>query len=316
MPRLLAALLALFLSVPLAAQPPATPADSAQATSLLGRPLYAPPLSAATRARLEADLERARRAYAHTPDDADSILWLGRRLGYLGRYREAIAVFTEGARKHPADARMLRHRGHRHITVREFDRAVADLARAAELTRGMPDEMEPDGAPNQHGIPLSTLQGNIWYHLALAHYLRGDFAAAADAWRHDLTLSRNDDTTVATSDWLYMTLRRLGRDDEAAQVLAPIRRDMRILENDAYHRRLLMYRGELPADSLLAAGGDDVQVATQGYGVGNWYLYNGQQEKAMEVFRRVLALPSWAPFGYIAAEADVARITAGDPSRR
>jgi tetratricopeptide (TPR) repeat protein len=300
------------ISLAQAAAPSSAPvADSTpEATSLLGRPLYAPPLSAATRARLEADLARARAAYERAPDDADSIIWLGRRLGYLGRYREAVAVFGEGARKHPRDARMLRHRGHRWITLRRFDRAVEDLTRAAELTAGTPDEVEPDGAPNEHGIPLSTLQGNIWYHLALAHYLRGDFAAAADAWRHDLSLSRNDDTTVATSDWLYMTLRRLGRGDEAARVLAPIRRDMRILENDAYHRRLLMYRGELPADSLLAAGGDDVQVATQGYGVGNWYLYNGQREKAMDVFRRVLALPSWAPFGFIAAEADVARLSA------
>lgn len=204
---------------------------------------------------------------------------------------------------------MLRHRGHRWITVREFGPAIADLERAAELVRGRPDQVEPDGAPNRFNIPTSTLQGNIWYHLALARYLRGDFEASATAWRRALALATNDDSRVAASDWLYMTLRRLGRHDEAARVLEPIRRDMRILENDAYHRRLLMYRGELPADSLLATDGDPVQVATQGYGVANWYLYNGDRERAMALFRRITAAPNWAPFGFIAAEAELARAT-------
>jgi hypothetical protein len=122
-----------------------------------------------------------------------------------------------------------------------------------------------------------------------------------------MRVSTNPDMLVATSDWLYMTLRRLGRDAEATRVLEPIRRDMRILENESYHRRLLMYRGELPADSLLAGGADPLTVATQGYGVGNWYLYNGDRARAMQVFRRVVAGGNWGAFGYIAAEAELAR---------
>jgi hypothetical protein len=110
---------------------------------------------------------------------------------------------------------------------------------------------------------------------------------------------------AASSDWLYMTLRRLGRDQEAADVLLGIRKDMRILENDAYHRRLLMYKGEIAPEELLAAGDDPVQVATYGYGVGNWYLYNGQREKALEIFRQILAGPNKAAFGYIAAEVEL-----------
>lgn len=291
--------------------PPAAAPDSSTApvetTSLLGEPLRRPTQDAATRARLEADLALAQARHDSAPADADRIIWLGRRLGYLGRYREAIGVFTRGIALHPDDARLLRHRGHRYVTVRDFARAQADLERAAELVRGRPDEVEPDGAPNRFGIPTSTLQGNVWYHLGLVRYLRGDFAGALDAYRDAMAVSTNDDTRVATSDWLYMTLRRLGRDAEAARVLEPIRRDMRILENHAYHRRLLMYRGELPADSLLAGGADALTVATQGYGVGNWYLYNGDRARAMQVFQRVVAGGNWSAFGYIAAEAELAR---------
>jgi tetratricopeptide (TPR) repeat protein len=306
-----AALLLLAASLAACAAPrgPSAPdlAAPVEATSLLGEPLRRPAQDAATRARLEADLALARARHDSAPADADRIIWLGRRLGYLGRYREAIGVFTRGIALHPDDARLLRHRGHRYITVRDFARAQADLERAAERVRGRPDEVEPDGAPNRFGIPTSTLQGNIWYHLGLARYLRGDFAGALDAYREAMAVSTNDDSRVATSDWLYMTLRRLGRDAEAARVLEPIRRDMRILENDAYHRRLLMYRGVIPPDSLLAGGADPLTVATEGYGVGNWYLYNGDRTRAMQVFRRVVAGGNWSAFGYIAAEAELAR---------
>lgn len=292
-------------SPPLAA-PRALP-DSAEAVSLLGEPLYAPQLSTGTRVAYEQRLAEAKSAYDRAPSDADSIIWLGRRTAYLGRYRDAIAIFTEGIAKHPDDARMYRHRGHRFVTVRELDKAIADLARAAALTAGRPDEIEPDGIPNARNIPTSTLQSNVWYHLGLAHYLKGDFARALGAYREAMRVSTNPDMLVATSHWLYMTLRRLDRDDEALAVLAPISRDMAIIENDAYHRLLLLYKGELPADSLAPSGSDPLTDASIGYGVGNWHLYNGRRREAMDVFRQVLRGGNWPAFGYIAAEAEVAR---------
>jgi hypothetical protein len=68
----------------------------AEATSLLGKPLFPAEIQPETRARLEQNLAAAQAAYDHTPDNADSIIWLGRRLAYLGRFREAINVFTRG----------------------------------------------------------------------------------------------------------------------------------------------------------------------------------------------------------------------------
>ena len=286
-----------------------SPVGPPEAVSLLGTPLYSPELPLEGRQRLEAELAEARRAYERDPDDADAILWYGRRTAYLGRYRDAIAIFGEGAGKHRRDARFYRHRGHRWITVRRFDRAVEDLERAVRLVRGRPDEVEPDGIPNARNEPRSTLQGNIWYHLGLAYYLRGDFASAAVGFRQALELARNDDSRVAAADWLYMSLRRAGRHDEAAAVLEPIRRDMDVVENQSYLRRLLFYRGELPADSLLSGAGlTSTEAATLRYGLGNWYLYNGRPEEAEEVFWRVTQGENWAPFGYIAAEADLRRL--------
>jgi tetratricopeptide (TPR) repeat protein len=287
---------------------PPTPAGYPEAVSLLGAPLYAVERPLERRQQLEADLATAYTAYERNPDDADAIIWVGRRVAYLGRYRDAIGIFSEGIRKHPNDPRMYRHRGHRWITVREFDRAVQDLQQAAHLLQRRPDEVEPDGTPNARNVSLSTLHYNVWYHLGLAHYLRGEWNQALYGFRNALAVSRNDDSRVSASDWTYMTLRRLGREEEAAAVLEPIQRGMEIVENNSYYRRLLMYKGLLPPDSLLSTTGDATTLATQGYGVGNWHLYNGRIDEAEEIFWRVTSAEDWAPFGYIAAEADLRRM--------
>ncbi len=288
---------------------PAT-AGTPEATSLSGRALFAPPIPADRRRALEDNLVAAMAAFAKNPDDADAIIWLARRLGYLGRYREAIAVLTRGIEKHPEDIRLYRHRGHRYITVRELDRAVADLSRAAALivAGNVPDQVEPDGDPNALNVPTSTSHFNVYYHLGLAHYLQGAFEPALAAYRECLKYSTgSDDRLVATADWLYMTLRRLGLSDEAARVLQPITADLKVIENHAYWHRLLFYKGEKTAAELLGPRSDAVELATYGYGVGNWYLYNGEEDKAREVFARVVAGEMWPAFGFIAAEAELSR---------
>ena len=256
---------------------------------------------------MEAKLAAAQAVYETDPSDADASIWLGRRLAYLGRYNDAIDVFSRGIALHPSDARFYRHRGHRYITTRQLDKAVADLERAAEITAGEEDQIEPDGLPNALGIPTSTLQSNIWYHLGLARYLQADFRSAADAYRQCLAVSRNPDMLVATSHWLYMTLRRLGRDDDAAEVLAPISVDLKIIENHDYHRLLLLYLGELKPAEVLAETADDLSSSTIGYGIGNWHLYNDRPTEAESIFRSILAGDGWAAFGYLAAEAEISR---------
>jgi tetratricopeptide (TPR) repeat protein len=293
--------------VPAATAPAATPEPQPEARSVTGRALV--PMELANRAKLEADLAAAEAELAKNPGSADALIWVGRRQGYLWQYRNAIATFTKGIEAFPEDPRFYRHRGHRYITVRNFDGAVADFEKAVTLIAGKPDEVEPDGAPNAAGVPRSTLQFNIWYHLGLAYYLKGDFANARRAYDECMKVSDNDDSVTATSDWLWMTLMRMGDKAAAAKVLTRITPKMDILENGSYHRRLLMYKGLETPDALLdTANADDLTIATQGYGVGNYYFVTGDAAKAKEIFDRVLAGKQWAAFGYIAAEVDRAKM--------
>lgn len=277
--------------------------------SLQGKRLKPATLPDSFREVQERKLHEAVRALSEDPDDADARIWFGRRLAYLGRYTEAIAVFGEGIRRHPEDARFLRHRGHRMITTRRLDRAVSDLQRAAEMVEGEADLIEPDGLPNARDEPTSTLQTNIYYHLALAHYLRGEFEQALAAYEQCRRRATNDDMLCATLHWKFVTLRRLGRHDEAEASLAPVHAEMEIIENHGYHRLLLMYKGLLEADQLLAQSRSDagIEFAPVAYGVARYWLDGTRERDGRRLLRELARRPEWAAFGCIAAEADLAR---------
>ena len=97
--------------------------------------------------RLERQLAEAEVAYLARPGDRDAAIWYGRRLGYVGRFEEAVGVYTAALELHPDDRRLLRHRGHRLISLRRYAGAIDDLRRAADRCRTEPDEVEPDGLP-------------------------------------------------------------------------------------------------------------------------------------------------------------------------
>ena len=275
--------------------------------SLLGTPLMRQQLPAEVLAQREKDLVVARGEYALNPNSADAVIWVGRRLAYLGRFREAIDAFSEGIGKHPDDARLYRHRGHRYITVRELDNAVRDLEKAQALTAGKRDQVEPDGQPNARNTPIGSLQSNICYHLGLAHYLKGDFERALPVYRRCYATASNPDRQVSVGHWLYMTLRRLGRAEEAQRIVEPISSSMDVIENVSYHKLMLAYGGDIAPDELMRDELQGNDRATILYGVGNWYLYNGRPERANEIFRSIIEKDPWPAFGYIAAEAELAR---------
>ncbi len=296
-------LLLLFLS----ALAPHAPAQSCLKTAFVAEPA----LSEAARQTFEAKLAEAQEEYRLRPGEADPLLWLGRRTAYLGRYKEAIEIFTAGAMHFTADARFLRHRGHRYVTIRCFDEAIRDLKRAARLTRSRPDEIEPDGLPNARNIPTSTLQSNIWYHLALANYVKGDLKKALPAWKRCVQLSSNPDGLVSSTHWYYMTLRRLGRDKQAAQAIAAVGDNIDVIENHDYYTLIRLYQGkhsEAEIKTALDAGANTLSNVSLGYGYGNWLLYNGRREEAIQVFRKITAGNQWAAFGYIAAEGELKRL--------
>ncbi|MCC3860778.1 tetratricopeptide repeat protein [Pseudemcibacter aquimaris] len=275
--------------------------EGAQAVSFLGKPL----VPAEPRQVLLDKLAEAKANYDADPDDVMNIIWYGRRVAYTGDYRRAIEIYSEGIEKHPTDARLYRHRGHRYISIREIDRAVADYEMAAELIKGTEDAIEPDGVINPQGIFLTSTHSNIYYHLGLAYFLRQEWQKSYDAFKMGQDLGLNDDNIVSTGHWMYMNLRRLGKLEEAQASLDNIKEEMTIVENMSYHNLTLMYKGIIPSEELTDVDPNDPSGAAIAFGVANWFYYNDEKEKAYDLMERFMETSAWSAFGFIAAEKEL-----------
>lgn len=282
--------------------------DGAQARSLFGDVLFPPPLEDPLRRDREANLAEAVAERDRNPDDPEAWIWVGRHQAYLGSYRDAVATFTEGVERFPDDARFLRHRGHRHVTLRDFPAAVADLERGISIAGEAMDRTEPDGLPNSRGIPLTTLGFNLWYHRALAEYLQGDWERALASWEATLQVSDNPDLQVTARYWLYLTARRMGDEDRARRALEGVDPEAEIIENASYRDLLLLYRGERTAEELVGETDEALAAVTLLYGIAMHTLLEGDEVAAAARFQEIVdRADQWPAFGYIAAEAELAR---------
>lgn len=272
------------------------------AISLTGKPLYSP----APSDELASKRDQRKRDFEADPDNPDKLIWYGRFVAYSGDYDGAIAIFEKGIKLFPEDARMLRHAGHRYISIRKFDKAIEVLERATELIEGKENEIEPDGMPNPQNIPVSTLHGNIWYHLGLAYYLNHDFEKALAAYSRCLDTADRPDNIVSATHWIYMINRRLGREQAAKDCLDAIELEMDVIENMSYHQCCCFYKGLLTLEDLESSIKAGLQREAIDYAIGNWFLYNGEKEKAHERFESLTSTRAWNAFGFIAAESELA----------
>jgi hypothetical protein len=119
---------------------------------------------------------------------------------------------------------------------------------------------------------------------------------------------------TATTYWYYLTLSRLGRTADANALLVPITSAMDIIENGSYFRLLRLYKGEMSA-ATLAAGGAGLDAVTTKYGLARWHVGQGREDQGLALLREIVeGYPQqWPAFGYVAAEADLARMTRKEP---
>ena len=255
------------------------------------------------RAIYESKLAEAKVNFQNNPS-ADNLIWLGRREAYLGNYETAIDLYTKGIDEYPKDARFYRHRGHRYISSRCFDLAIKDFKKAVGLTRYEDNEMEPDGLPNALGIPTSTLQGNIYYHLGLTYYIQKKYHKARYAYEKCLKLAENNDSYVAAANWLYVIYRHLGQDRRASKLLSTIEDDMDLIENHSYQTILQLYQNKIDPIDLEKEimDGQSLANTTLAFGLGNYYSINGDEDKAQYLFNMVTRGNQWSAFGYITSE--------------
>ena len=240
----------------------------------------------------------AQKIYFENQNDPNALIWYGRRAAYLGYYQKSIDLYSEGIKKYPDDARFYRHRGHRYISTRQYDKAIKDFRKAIRLIDEKVDQIEPDGLPNKKNIPLTTLNGNIWYHIGLAYYLTNDMNNALKAFSNRSVSHKYDDNIVSSAHWLYMINRRLGDIEGADRIIDKVNSEMDIIENMSYHQSCLFYKGELKESQIVI---DDVAL----YSLANWYMYEKNDTiNAKKYYQKLLKNGNPYSFAFIAGESD------------
>jgi len=259
------------------------------ASALVQNPEYRSPAGITYRSQPDTGaVARAQAAARRHPRDADTLLALGLAQAAIRQYREAVATFTRAIAIAPNNSVLYRWRGHRELSIRQLDKAYADLTRGTRLD--------------------SMVYGN-WYHLGVVNFVRGNFAAAADAFTHARPKAPDDNEYTGSTDWLWMSAMRAGKPDLAAQDLRTMRDSLHITSAAAYARRIRLYRGLITPEQLITpADTEDIQVATLNYGLGDWYLLRGDTAHAREAFERSIASGGWPAFGFIASEAELKRL--------
>lgn len=214
-----------------------------------------------------------------------------RTLARLQRHDAGIESCTAALKLRPNDAQVLIDRGHYYINVRQLDPALADLTRVAAT------KLEDYG---------------LYYHLALAHYLKGEFAKAADAYAGCVRTAPNAENRTSCQAWQYLALVRAGRKDEAKALLDAFTPDPASEKAvGGYVDRLLLFKGTKSEQEVAAAmAKDPLQQATVGYGVGVWHLLNGRAAQARSYFEKAIGPPAQLTgFGAVASYFELERMT-------
>jgi tetratricopeptide (TPR) repeat protein len=259
---------------------PALPAQSVQ---------YRSPAGVEYRAQADTGaIARAAAALAADPRNVDRFIQLAVAQSGARQFREAIETLTRGLAIAPDHPMLLRWRGHRHLSVREFNRALADLER---------------------GLRVDSTNYGILYHLGIVRFARAEFGPAAEAFRRAQPHAPDAGELAGATDWLWMSLSRAGRTAEARAMLD--RRPDSLPVANAYSQRLRLYRGEVGPDGVMTpADTADVAIATLSFGIGNWYLVRGDSAQARAWFTRSVRSGGWPGFGFILSEVELRRMGA------
>ena len=85
-------------------------------------------------------------------------------------------------------------------------------------------------------------------------------------------------------------------------------------DNTAYYARLMVYKGLKKAEDVLSTDPTkitDLERVTYGFGIGNYYMINGEEDKAIDVWKQVIKAGDendlYFAFSYLASKVELTR---------
>ena len=214
---------------------------------------------------------KALEALKEDSKDPDKYMQLGLCLRRQAFFREAIEAYSMGLSYDPFRCLLYRHRGHAYVNIGLYRQAAADF---------------------EMGLRIDPSNWDCWYHLGLSYHLMGDYERALNAYRSAYDVSVSDKYRICATDWLCLTLMKMGRIDEMRAAAQRITPDMipTSTSTEAYFTRVLVYNGHKDIEEVLAEAEkkDDHMYATYTYGLAVYLeCVLGQKDRALEILRRI-----------------------------
>jgi tetratricopeptide (TPR) repeat protein len=270
-----------------------------QSYSLSGKPLYSVPPDPESLAKSDSIIRFIQSKHILLEND---FIEIGKQLVATARYKEAVENYTLGLNQFPKSFKLLRLRGHRYLTLRKLDLVVIDLLKARELIKSQPDVWEVDG----EGKKTDTYQHQIEYHLGVYYFLTKSYKKSVTAFEKSLAEAHDSKEIVGTTDWLYNAYQRNGQQKEAEKLLSTIASDYSTDHDQAYFRRVMLYKGVIKpnelVDEALPIEKMSIQDVTKLYGLANWYGFHGNKQKSKELYAKIIQSTSWPAFAFLASE--------------
>lgn len=303
---LMAALLLLSASFPGMAAT-ANNALIQEATSFGGQPLYRYDVPAEKRAEVYERIAGLEASDAKTEDD---YLTLGYLYAEVGSFQAAIDLYSRGLAQFPESFRLLRHRGHRYLNVRELEKAIADLEMALPLVEQHQRQHGVAYQYNLAGEQFGTYEHWIWYHIGLYHYLNGNYAQAAAGYQRCVETATSDIRLIGATDWLWNAYQKAKEPAKAAAALEVVSAAIETAPQHAYVQRVRVYKGLTDPQSLLDLdkpgdqwSGRDI---TLGYGIANWHELKGDERTAQLIYKKILEAAPWSSWAYVVTDKEQA----------
>ena len=220
-------------------------------------------------------------------DGENAALWLelAKELSKQMLYIESIQAVSTALSLDPFNWELIRYRAGKYLGLNRAEEAASELELASRLKSGSWD---------------------ILYHLGLSYYLCGRFEKAADVYRQCLAVTdRGDMNLVAIVNWLYLTLKRMDRREEAAQVLLLVDENTEAGENQVYKDMVMSYKGIITEAEAMTFDNEEfksVEFVTRGYGIAINRYFNRDKDGCKQLLHQICQNDEyWNAFGYIAA---------------
>ncbi|MBK9271456.1 MAG: hypothetical protein IPM48_07650 [Saprospiraceae bacterium] len=287
----------------------------ALAANLFGDKLNQWPDSDSVIRMRESDIETARAAYLGKLADPKGYLQYGKAFLAHGNVENAIQIFGKGIEKFPEIPDLYLYSGEAMLIGRQLRPSIDQFWKAGQHMEKSTHPTGISGMSGSDSLAGMTLQYRNYLLMGLAFQMSKDFTSADKMFEVCGDFSSNTDLWIRSYYWQYECYNRSGRTQDVQNILSNISPTMQITSSSrAYLDAMLFYKGEKSEKDLVdlntlpktSAEAEDWLI--RAYAVGVKHLLNKDQEKAIQVFKKMLATKYWNQLPYLAAEGELVLI--------